>query len=270
MAMTPSEEAQIKNCCADLYQSEIARLILGETLHPGGLRLTHRLGRLMGIQPGDWVVDLASGRGASAMALARAFKCRVLGLEYGAEAVADARRGAGEAAVPAEAHFARADAESPPLKDSIANGAICECSMSIFTHKSKTLREVARVLRPGGKVGLSDVTLEHNCLPPELDSQVGRILCLTDALNPDGYTGLMEQAGLVLSLREDASGEVVNLLNELETKLEAFSAWQGVGEKSGADDGGWQDQARSALLLIREVVARRELGYWLFVAEKPR
>ena len=63
------EQARAKACCADLYQSDLARLILGDTMHPGGLALTNRLGKLMDIQPGDWVMDLASARGASAMAV---------------------------------------------------------------------------------------------------------------------------------------------------------------------------------------------------------
>ena len=79
-------EAEAKACCADLYQSDMAKLIMGDTLHPGGLGLTNRLGRLMGLGPGDMVADLASARGQSAQALGRVFRCRVLGVEFGAEA----------------------------------------------------------------------------------------------------------------------------------------------------------------------------------------
>ncbi|MDE0824918.1 MAG: hypothetical protein OSB07_13250 [Dehalococcoidia bacterium] len=43
-------EAEAKACCADLYQSDMAKLIMGDTLHPGGLGLTNKLGRLMGLQ----------------------------------------------------------------------------------------------------------------------------------------------------------------------------------------------------------------------------
>jgi len=41
-------EAEAEACCADLYQSDMAKLIMGDTLHPGGLGLTNKLGRLMG------------------------------------------------------------------------------------------------------------------------------------------------------------------------------------------------------------------------------
>jgi len=71
-------EAEAKACCAGLYQSDMAKLIMGDTLHPGGLGLTNRLGRLMRLRPGDLVADLASARGESAQALGRVFRCNVL------------------------------------------------------------------------------------------------------------------------------------------------------------------------------------------------
>ena len=78
--MSLPSEAVAKACCADLYQSPMAKMVLGDTLHPGGLGLTNTLGRLTGIQPGDWVVDLTSARGASALAVARVFHCNVVGV----------------------------------------------------------------------------------------------------------------------------------------------------------------------------------------------
>lgn len=72
-------EAEAKACCANLYQSDMTKLIMGDTLHPGGLGLTNKLGRLMGLEAGDLVAVLASARGESAQALGRVFKCNVLG-----------------------------------------------------------------------------------------------------------------------------------------------------------------------------------------------
>ena len=63
--MTPAAD-QIKACCAAAYSSPAARLLLGDSLHPGGAALTARLGRALGVAPGDVVVDVACGPGASA------------------------------------------------------------------------------------------------------------------------------------------------------------------------------------------------------------
>ncbi|HCP22673.1 MAG TPA: methyltransferase type 11, partial [Dehalococcoidia bacterium] len=46
-------EAIAKACYANLYQSDMAKLIMGDSLHPGGLGLTNKLGRLMGLERGD-------------------------------------------------------------------------------------------------------------------------------------------------------------------------------------------------------------------------
>ena len=96
-----------KICCADLYSSDLARLILGDSLHPGGLRVTNRLGRIMGLQPGWRVLDLACGMGTSANAISRVFRCHVTGLELGAEGTAASRRRSLEQPMPANVDFVR-------------------------------------------------------------------------------------------------------------------------------------------------------------------
>jgi arsenite methyltransferase len=58
---------EVKACCAALYESDWARLLLGDSLHPGGLALTERLGSLLGLGPGDRVLDVACGPGTSAL-----------------------------------------------------------------------------------------------------------------------------------------------------------------------------------------------------------
>ena len=137
--MSRLEEAAAKACCADLYQSDLARLILGDTRHPGGLRLTHRLGRLMGLRRDDWVVDLASGNGASASAISRAFHCRVVGIEYGRAAALEAREKARVAPIPGQAAFIQGDAEQPPLRAGRFDAVFAECSLSLFPDKAKAV-----------------------------------------------------------------------------------------------------------------------------------
>jgi SAM-dependent methyltransferase len=190
-----TEQAVAKACCADLYQSDLARLVFGDTLHPGGLALTNQLARLMDIQPDDWVVDLASGRGSSAMAVSRVFHCNVVGVEFGAPAAAEAHAGSlGSPAAPS-AFFLRGDAECPPLRPGRFDAVFCECSMSLFADKAGAVREIARLLRPEGRFGLSDVTVTPDCLPPELGGTVGQLLCLSDALDTQGYFRLLRTGG---------------------------------------------------------------------------
>ena len=264
------DEARAKACCADLYQSDLARLILGETLHPGGLALTNRLGRLMGIQRDDWVVDLASGRGVSAMAISRGFHCRVAGVEFSHAAVVGAAAASRATPVVPRTFFLQGDAENPPLASSRFDAVLCECSMSIFPDKSRAVKEMRRLLGPGGRLGLSDVTVEPGSLPAELEGAVGQVLCLSGALNVNGYRQLLRDGGLALQHEEDASVEILKLLEESESKLGMVKAWRdrpGLGmPESSLPEMEALESAPELLQRLKSLVLDGKLGYWLFVA----
>jgi arsenite methyltransferase len=256
-------EAEAKACCADLYQSDMAKLIMGDTLHPGGLGLTNKLGRLMGLQSGDLVADLASARGESAQALSRVFHCRVLGIEFGAEAVRHAQDSAPESS---NVRFVRGDAERLPFRTGAFDAAVCECSVSLFINKDQAVAETARLLKPGGRFGLSDVTIEPVALPPELGGELGQVLCMTNALTSDGYVELLEEGGFTVTERLDASTEILKILDEVEGKLAAFLAFQ---RMTGAAVGESQlERSPELVATVRSMVMSGELGYWLFVGEK--
>jgi len=241
----------------------MAKLIMGDTLHPGGLGLTNKLGRLMGLETGDLVADRASTRGESTQALGWVFKCNVLGVEFGAGAVRhthDASSGSGRA------HFVRRDAERRPLRSGVFDAVVCECSMSLFINKAQAVAETTRLLRPGGKFGLSGVTIEPGALPAELEGNPGQVLCMTDALTADGYVELLEEGGFSVTTRLDVSTEIIKILDEVEGKLAAFLAFQRVSGVPAGD--GRLELSPELIAKIREMVTSGELGYWLFVGEK--
>jgi cyclopropane fatty-acyl-phospholipid synthase-like methyltransferase len=68
-ATTMPAAEEVKACCATVYQSDWARLLLGDSFHPGGLELTDHLGTLLDLGQGRSVLDVASGQGASAIRL---------------------------------------------------------------------------------------------------------------------------------------------------------------------------------------------------------
>ncbi|WP_206686163.1 SAM-dependent methyltransferase [Kribbella qitaiheensis] len=71
----------LKGCCAASYSSDLVALLLGDSYHPGGLALTRRLADGAGIQPGNQVLDVASGRGTSALLVAREYGANVAGVD---------------------------------------------------------------------------------------------------------------------------------------------------------------------------------------------
>ncbi len=264
--MTMLNTYTAKICCADLYSSELARLILGDSLHPGGLRATNRLGRAMGLRPGWRVLDLACGLGTSATALSRIFRCHVTGLELGADSAATSRRRALEEPIPANVAFVRGDAEMPPFRSGAFDAVVIECATSLFADKAAAIAEIRRLLKPGGVIGLSDVTVESGSLPPELDSPVGMMLCLTDALPAGGYPDLLQSGGLSIIERADLSSEVMSLLGELRTKL---ALWSGLGPANLVGGADWTDFPPDLLDRVEDLVARGDIGYWLYTARNP-
>src|SRR5260370_40319848 len=81
----------LKQCWAKLYESDLARVLLGDTFHPGGLKLTERVGSLLYLTPESRALDVASGKGTTALFLAERFGCQVVGIDYGGQNIAPAR-----------------------------------------------------------------------------------------------------------------------------------------------------------------------------------
>lgn len=72
----------LKSCCARFYAGDAARFLLGHSFHPGGDRLTERLGHALQLGPADQVLDVACGDGHGALVLAREFGCSVVGVDF--------------------------------------------------------------------------------------------------------------------------------------------------------------------------------------------
>src|SRR5437667_10326558 len=160
---------ELKQCCARLYESEMAKLLLGDSFHPGGLKLTERLGQLLRLAPESRVLDVASGRGTSAMFLAERFGCEVIGIDYSRQNAEQANHDSVAKGFRVQVRFQQADAESLPFPEGSFTAVVCECAFCTFPEKAQVAREFARVLSAGGRVGMSDLT-RGPALPKELDS----------------------------------------------------------------------------------------------------
>src|ERR1700719_3130979 len=79
--MNNFNEVNVKQCCAAFYGSDLGKLLLGDTFHPGGILLSDRLGQLTKLTRHSRVLDVASGRGTSAFHIAESFGCEVVGVD---------------------------------------------------------------------------------------------------------------------------------------------------------------------------------------------
>lgn len=217
-ARTPPTATTLKTCCASAYQSEWATLLLGASFHPGGLALTERLGAALGLKAGQRVLDVAAGQGTSAIHLARTFGCEVVGVDYGGAAMQRATEAAAAAGVAHRVTFMAGDAEQLPLPSASFDAVLCECAFCTFPDKPLAASEFARVLRLGGRVGLSDLT-RSGAIPDDLQGLLAWIACIADAQPLDEYARYLAEAGLRVDLVEPHDDALHALARDIQGKL---------------------------------------------------
>ena len=257
----------IKSCCAALYQSDWARLLLGGSFHPGGLALTRHLGILLDLQPGQRVLDVAAGPGNSAIFLAQQFGCEVIGLDYSAELVEQATARAEEAGLSHLVRFEQGDAERLRFAADSFDALICECAFCTFPDKSAVAHEFARVLRPGGQLGLNDLTRAGKALPPALEGLLAWLACIADARPVAEYVTCFEQAGLRVEQVESHNAALVGMIKEIQARL--LGAEVLVKLKKVDLPGVDFEQAKIMARAAAEAARQGQLGYVLLVAARP-
>jgi len=216
--LVPSGNKHVKQCCARLYESDFTRFLLGDSFHPGGLQMTGRLGRMLGLSAASRVLDVACGNGMTAVFLAKEFGCNVFGIDYGDQSVAAARLLAQSEHVDAHVQFERGDAETLPFPNGSFDAVICECAFCTFPNKAASAREFFRVLRQGGHVGISDLTRE-TVLPEELDGLLAWIACIGDAQTVESYTHFLQDAGFFVEGIKQQNDALEEMVNQIRIKL---------------------------------------------------
>ena len=256
---------ELKSCCAHLYESDFTRLLLGDSFHPGGLRLTRRVGELLLLGPDARVLDVASGMGESAIFLARHFGCEVVGIDFGAANVQEASDRAVASGVVERVSFHQGDAEKLDLPDGSFDAVICECAFCTFPDKHAAAREFARILKPGGRVGLSDLT-RCAVLPSELQGLLAWIACIGDARPAHEYVKSLEAAGVTGLTVEQHDEALAEMVREIQGKLlgaELMSKLKKL-DLDGVDFA----QAKALAHAAADAVRMKTLGYALVTGQK--
>lgn len=180
----------VKSCCANFYENDLVAMVLGDSFHPGGEELTIHLGKKLGISKGHKVLDVACGSGTSALALAREFGCKVVGVDLSQKNLDMAQSKAREMGLDKLLEFKYSDAEKIEFPESTFDFVICECALCTFPDMQTAVSEMHRVLKERGKVGITDVIIENE-LPKGLNNIVSHVLCIAGAKSKDGYRDIL-------------------------------------------------------------------------------
>ncbi len=266
MLESESQAQNVKSCCSLVYGSDAARFLLGDSFHPGGIDLTLELAGMMRLSAESRMLDVACGKGASALAIAEHFGCKVIGIDLSETNVAEASAIAAGRGLSDRVSFQLADAERLPFDPESFDALLCECAFCTFPDKTKAASEFRRIVRPGGRVGMSDLTRVPEPLP-DLDDLLSWIACIGDAQPLVIYTRVLEGAGFEIT----ASGERDQCLAEMAGQIRSrlFLAEAMIGLKKLALPGFDIAQAKQFANAAAQAVRDHKLGYALIVAQRP-
>jgi len=148
------------------------------------------------IKEGDVVLDLGSGAGIDALLAARKVgrKGKVIGVDMTEEMVRKARENARKQKI-ANVEFLLGEIENLPLKDNSVDTIITNCVINLTPDKAKTFREAYRVLKPGGKIYLSDIVLLEKLSAEQKNDADLLSGCVAGALLKDDYLNKIKKVG---------------------------------------------------------------------------
>jgi arsenite methyltransferase len=155
------------------------------------------------LREGETVLDLGSGGGIDVILSAKRVGPDgiVYGLDMTDEMLALARQNAADAGA-ANVHFLKGVIEQIPLPADSVDVVISNCVINLSVDKPAVLTEIARVLMPGGRIGISDIVAEDHLTPEQRAERGSYVGCIAGALSKSEYEAGLEAAGF-----EDVSVE---------------------------------------------------------------
>ncbi len=148
------------------------------------------------LRPGEVVVDLGCGGGLDVLLAAKKVgpTGRAIGIDMTPQMLELARRNAQKAGA-TNAEFHHATIDKLPLPDASVDCVISNCVINLAPDKQAVLKEVARVLKPGGRLAVSDIALKKP-LPPEIGTDLmAYVGCIAGAILIEDYKRGLAKAG---------------------------------------------------------------------------
>jgi SAM-dependent methyltransferase len=150
------------------------------------------------LQEGETVLDLGSGGGIDVILSAKRVgpTGKAYGLDMTDEMLDLARRNAAEAGV-ANVGFLKGYIEDVPLPDGSIDVIISNCVINLSTEKRRVFDEMARVLKSGGRIGISDIVARNDLTPEQRAERGSFVGCIAGALSFEEYERELARAGFV-------------------------------------------------------------------------
>ncbi|MDJ0850662.1 MAG: arsenite methyltransferase [Myxococcota bacterium] len=166
------------------------------------------------LRPGETVVDLGSGAGMDAFLAARQVgpTGRVIGVDMTDAMLEKARENARKTGLEATVEFRKGNIEALPIEDESVDAIISNCVINLSPEKDRVYAEAFRVLRPGGRIMISDVVLERALPDAVLDSIDAYLGCVGGASLRSEYLETIAKAGF-REVRVEREASFVNAIS---------------------------------------------------------
>ena len=154
-------------------------------------------GAFASLRPGEVVVDLGAGAGFDALLAAQAVgpEGRVIGVDMTPEMLEKARTNAVKAGLAGRVEFREGIIEALPIVDGSADVVISNCVINLSPDKPRVFREAFRVLKPGGRLAVSDIVLSAPLPAAVAEIAAAWVGCIAGAMLESDYLAAIEAAG---------------------------------------------------------------------------
>ena len=167
----------------------------GMTKHLGGLKATRQLIELCHIHRDSYVLVVGCGVGVTPCYLAKKYGCRVVGVDISEKMIGRSIERTKRQGVEDRLEFKVADAQALSFENDVFDAVLSESVNAFMTDKQAAINEYVRVAKPGGYVGLNEVTWLKPP-PPELAEYLTRIMAAEFLTCDNGWKDLLDGSGL--------------------------------------------------------------------------
>jgi ubiquinone/menaquinone biosynthesis C-methylase UbiE len=265
VSTTSDESGEVNSAYFDLQAD------FGLTKHMGGRGATEELVSLCHLRAGQSILEVGCGVGATTSYLAEEHGCLVTAVDISERMVSRSQARAKRQGVRNRTGFAVADARQLPFAEGCFAALIDESVMAFVQDKQLAMRDYVRVVRPGGYIGLNQVTWSGEP-PAELVRYASLIMAGAQFLNSQAWAALLESTGLgevrLNEYRFSPLSQFVEELRQLDIR-EYARAWYRFATQSVANPA-YREFIKEVMSAPGQILQfARHIGYGIYVGRKP-
>ena len=246
---------------ASFYESPWLEQLVGKMHHPGEERLIEEIGRRCKIDNSSEILDIGCGNGTTTIEISRSFGCAAVGLEISQDLIQEAMEKASSLDVE-NIDFQVTDGGIPAFPDGAFDFVLFISSFSLFENKSEILREVRRILRPGGTLVITNMVISED-MNLDIPDKMMFASCISGALPNGSISDLIENVGFNEVISVDWTHELRRQWATafMRTRLKRK---RGPFEDTNRAEG---EEIREFLKMAEEIFESGYLGYYIFIGK---